>query len=139
MFFLYKLTNPIKDKSYKSSLIWEGIYDSYIKYVGLSEEYEELLSLKQKCHGLKCDFIITENAFINNDINMLYSHIKSIENRLSDKSVMTNDESVELLEEVSNRDIDIWKISVQKFYKRTQHYTEKRRKEVSLINSKKAG
>lgn len=127
-----------EDKSFKSGLIWKGIYDSYIKYVGLSEDYKELLRLKQECHGLKCDLIITENNFLNNYISIAESQIKSIESRINNHEQLTNGESVEMLQDVSNRDIDVWKISVQEFYSRTKHYTEKRRKEVSLINSKKA-
>jgi len=72
-------------------------------------------------------------------MSQIDSQIRSIELSVKNSDKISNGESVNILEDDPNRgEIDIWKTSVLKYHDIVKGHTEKRKREVSLINSKKA-
>jgi hypothetical protein len=57
------------------ALAWINIYDDYIKQVGLGKNYEFVLEMRRDLAILQCDFIITNNRFLLNNINTLTDDI----------------------------------------------------------------
>lgn len=82
-----------------------------------------------------CDHIITGNNFILNNIALKEAEINRIIEGLKSGESATNEDGVILLEENRGRDIDIYSMTVFKFYSLVKFYTEKRRKEVSRMKS----
>jgi len=57
------------------ALAWINIYDDYIKQIGLGKNYEYILEMRRDLAILQCDFIITNNRFLLNNINILKDDI----------------------------------------------------------------
>lgn len=53
------------------ALAWINIYDDYIKQIGLGKNYEYIMEMRKDLAILQCDFIITNNRFLLNKINVL--------------------------------------------------------------------
>jgi len=123
--------NGNEDKTFTSLKIWEGIYDSYIKYIGLGEEYEMLLKHKLKLHQLMCDRITTGNNFITNYIAIEEANIQRLEDALKGSDESTNEDTINILEENRKIAIDPFRMSVAKYYSLIKYYTEKSKREVS--------
>ena len=57
------------------ALSWESIYDDYIKKIGLGKNYEYILELQRDLAILQCDYIISNDRFLLNNINTLKDDI----------------------------------------------------------------
>ena len=54
---------------------WTLIYDDYIKKIGLGKNFEYILELQRDLAVLQCDYIIENNRFLLNSINILKDDI----------------------------------------------------------------
>lgn len=99
----------IKDKYFNES-VWDGIYDQFIKEVGLSKEYLEYLELTTQIARLKCDWIIAPTP-----INK--SMFKHAEIELGEREREKNTEYMEIIAAVSKaQGYPVSKVSVREFY-----------------------
>lgn len=131
---LTKVEKRKTDHSLKSLKIWEFItYDSYIKYIGFSDDVNELTKLKLELHELICDLTITRNTFINNYIRIKEAQIKSIEQRLQEGNNKPNIQSLQ--DHVKYREINIFDMTVKEYNDMIDHYTEKIKRESKLLNA----
>jgi len=129
-----KIDKRKTDHSFKSLKIWEFItYDSYIKYIGFSDDVNELTTLKLELHALISDLISTRNAFINNYIRIKEAQIKSIEQRLQEGGGKPNIQSLQ--DQVRYREINIFDMTVKEYNDMIDHYTEKIKRESKLLNA----
>lgn len=130
-----------KDVSLKSSEIWDTVFDSYIKLIGLQKEFLHLTKCKVQLKDLMCDRIITGNAFIQNHIVVKEAEINRILDGFKRVSNISNEEGLIVLESNIGRDsgghnfIDIYSMTVVKYYSLIKYYTAKGKKEVSQMKS----
>lgn len=134
LFSLYKSTNARKDQTLKSLEVWKGIQDSYIKLIGIGDQSEQLKQLKLSLHGHYCDFIgtIDDNGkevkgkqFSDNWIRITKNNIEALENEIENQTEVTTGKIVSLLQDWKGRDIDVYKVTVQRFFEDMEYYSEK--------------
>ena len=65
------------------------------------------------------------NPFSDNWIRKWTGWIEDLEKEIQDTKTMTNDKILSVLEEWKGRDIDIYKITVKKFYNDIDYYSVK--------------
>lgn len=82
-----------------------------------------------------CDMIITGNAFIQNHIVVKEAEINRILAGFKSVSAASNEDSVIVIEENRRMPIDIYSMTVVKYYSLVKYYTAKRKKEVSQMKS----
>jgi hypothetical protein len=123
----------ISDHSIKGSESWEKVHDSYLKLIGLQEEYTEYLKCKVEYKDLMCDRIITGDRFINNFLRIKEAELESIKNKFNTNENIDNSETIILLEEQRGLPIDEWTMSVKKYYDLVKYYTEKKKKEINSM------
>lgn len=119
----YSFRKVRKDQSYYSSLIWEMIQDSYIQLIGIGEKQEQLKDLKLKLYNHICDTV--DNPFSDNWVRITRRKIEELEEEISNVSKTTNVDVLHALEDWRGRDIDIYKISVKRFYDNIDYYHKK--------------
>jgi len=115
-------------------LIWKGIQDSYIKLIGIGEKSEQLKKLKLELHKHYCDFIgtiddkgneIPGKQFSDNWIRKWRNNIEALENEINNQSDLNTGKIISVLEDWRGRDIDVYKITVQRFYENLEYYSNK--------------
>ncbi len=121
--FFYSFRKVRKDQSPKSALVWEEIQDSYIQLIGFGEMASELNDLKLKLHGHICDSV--DNPFSDNWVLITHRKIEELEKEIQDKSKTTNEEILNTLEDWKGRDVDVYKVSVKRFYDSMDYYCKK--------------
>lgn len=80
----YRLLKLKTDNSEKSKLISDKTYNSFIKHIGLNDDYNKLLALKQEYVDRRCEWLIKtdypakmKSKFLAIDIESLEEKIKN--------------------------------------------------------------
>eukprot|EP01049_Picozoa_sp_SAG25_P003281 SAG25_NODE_188_length_12354_cov_23.716116_3_plen_138_part_00 len=57
---------------------WERLHDEYLEKFGLGKKFEKYLKLLQKKAQLQCDFVVKEDRFLLNEIEIADEKIKQL-------------------------------------------------------------
>lgn len=76
----YCRRNWNKGTKENDALAWAMVYDDYLRLFGLGEKYEYYIELQLQLIDLNCEYVITNNRFLLNEINRLTAEIESMLN-----------------------------------------------------------
>jgi hypothetical protein len=114
--YLYKLDNyKIIPKYATSDTIekWHNLYQQYIDDIGVNDNYIDYLRLVKRLVIAKCDYAITKDRFLLNEIRMLET---DIEETKTDGKPVTFGETTAVLSKYLGFRLDVKQISVLEYY-----------------------
>ena len=115
-FSKYRLLKMKADYSYKSKLISDKAYNSYISIVGLNDDFNRLLELKRDYIVNRCDWISNENYQSKMKSKFLAIDIKNLEEGIKGKGKSTVRETSMYLEKSMGIKLNLKHISVVEFF-----------------------
>ena len=110
----YLYHKPKKVEANKSLIdLWTKIYDEYIKEIGLTDDYVELLEAMKKWTIAACDYMIETNSLNGTKEAEAKDLLESLTNKSAGGKFA---EFVAAIEKYMGIPIDLHKITVEKFY-----------------------
>jgi hypothetical protein len=104
---------------------WEKIQDSFLAEFGLSKDYERILELQGDIAMLELDLVIEDNPFLQNKIRQLNRELDDIRDRGVESDM---DDCIHYIEVWRKIEVDEYKMSVKKFFKRLNLYKKENAK-----------
>jgi len=101
--------NEKEDQEY-----WLLVYDDYLSTFGIGKEYQSILDLKKEIALLQCEFVISGDNFLRNEIRRLENELKELTEK---KAEVDTDEILIHLGKWQGFRVDQKNTTVKEFFK----------------------
>lgn len=126
--YLCKVRFGISDNTNKSKEIWTKCFDSFIQLVGLGEDYNRVLKLKQQYLQARCEWIETTNYQAKMKSKFLAIDIEGANATINMKTKGNESDTTIIIEQKLGIKIDLKKITVKEYYDYVDYFTKQAKK-----------
>ena len=110
-----------EDYSIKAFELWNKVQNEYLKEFGITDEFRQVLALKKKWIKAKTDYLLTGERFKLTEIDIIDAQIKDT---TANKIDVDKEDTLIVLEQKLNRELDPKKVSVKKYFKYINHFSK---------------
>ena len=121
--YLYKF--GLDDFTKESKEKWNDIFNTYIHFIGLGDEQNRLLELKLEYLMYRSDYVSNDDIQAKMKSKFIAIDIEDLQAVMSARVSSKEHETTIVLEKNIGREIDLKKITVQKYYQYIEFYTNK--------------
>ena len=112
-----------EDYSIKAFELWNKVQNEYLEEFGITDEFRQVLSLKKKWIKAKTDYLLTGERFKLTEIDIIDAQIKDT---TANKIDVDKEDTLIVLEQKLNRELDPKKVSVKKYFKYINHFSKQK-------------
>ena len=110
-----------EDYSIKAFELWNKVQNEYLEVFGITDEFRQVLALKKKWIKTKTDYLLTGERFKLTEIDIIDAQIKDT---TANKIDVDKEDTLIVLEQKLNRELDPKKVSVKKYFKYINHFSK---------------